>query len=72
MKRDAIQGIGLPTAQGKVEPYQVREPRPFQKPSKPFTRVAYAAAHVVADPFSPTAELVELLRLRACQLGLRS
>jgi hypothetical protein len=52
MKRDAIQSINLPTAQGKVEPYQVREPRPFQKPSKPFTRIAYAAAHVVADPLS--------------------
>jgi hypothetical protein len=52
MKRDAIQAIGLPTAQGKVEPYQVREPRLFQKPSKPFTRIAYAAAHVVADPRS--------------------
>jgi Protein of unknown function (DUF993) len=52
MKRDAIQTIGLPTAQGKVEPYQVREPGLFQKPSRPFTRIAYAAAHVVADPLS--------------------
>jgi hypothetical protein len=52
MKRDAIQTIGLPTPQGKVEPYQVREPKQFQRPSKPFTRVAYAAAHVVADPLS--------------------
>jgi hypothetical protein len=52
MKRDAIQTIGLPTPQGKVEPYQVREPKFFRKPSKPFTRIAYAAAHVVADPLS--------------------
>ena len=52
MKRDAIQTIGLPTSQGKVEPYQVREPKSFQKPSKPFTRRALAAAHVVADPLS--------------------
>ncbi len=52
MKRDAIQTINLPAAQGKLEPYQVREPRPFRKPSKPFTRIAYAAAHVVADPLS--------------------
>jgi hypothetical protein len=52
MKRDAIRTIGLPTARGKVEPYQVREPRPFQRPSKPFTRIAYAAAHVAADPLS--------------------
>ena len=53
MKRDAIRTIGLPSLSGKVEPYQVREPKSFRKPSKPFTRVAYAAAHVVADPRSP-------------------
>ncbi|MEK6246186.1 MAG: dihydrodipicolinate synthase family protein [Pseudomonadota bacterium] len=52
MKRDAIQTIGLPTPQGKVEPYQVREPKQFQRPSKAFTRIVYAAAHVVADPLS--------------------
>ncbi len=52
MKRDAIQTINLPTPKGVIEPYQVGAPRPFQKPSKPFTRVAYAAAHVVADPLS--------------------
>ncbi|HEY8068724.1 MAG TPA: dihydrodipicolinate synthase family protein [Burkholderiales bacterium] len=52
MKRDAIQTIGLPAAQEKVEPYQVREPGSFRKPSSPFTRIAYAAAHVVADPLS--------------------
>ena len=52
MKRDAIQTIDLPASSGKLEPYQVREPKAFKKPSKPFTRVAYAAAHVVADPLS--------------------
>jgi len=52
MKRDAIQTIVLPVASGKAEPYQVREPRQFAKPSKPFTRKALAAAHVVADPLS--------------------
>ena len=51
MKRDAIQTISLPLKR-KLEPYQVREPRSFQKPEKPFTRVALAAAHVVADPRS--------------------
>jgi hypothetical protein len=53
MKRDAIQTINLPDAQGRLEPYQVREPRRFERPARPFTRVALAAAHVVADPFSP-------------------
>ena len=52
MKRDAIQAINLPSAQGGLEPYQVREPKVFRKPAKQFTRIAYAAAHVVADPLS--------------------
>ncbi len=52
MKRDAIQTIELPAAGRKLEPYQVREPRVFARPSRPFTRIAYAAAHVVADPWS--------------------
>jgi hypothetical protein len=52
MKRDAIQAIALPFQSGKVEPYQVREPKAFRKPGKPFNRIAYAAAHVVADPLS--------------------
>jgi hypothetical protein len=52
VKRDAIHTIGLPSADGKVEQYQVRAPKAFRKPEKPFTRVAYAAAHVVADPRS--------------------
>jgi hypothetical protein len=52
MKRDAIQMIQLPAAGRRLETYQVREPRQFKKPSRPFTRVAYAAAHVVADPWS--------------------
>ena len=53
MKRDAIQTIRLPVDGGGLEPYQVREPRQFAKPSKPFTRRALAAAHVVADTRSP-------------------
>jgi hypothetical protein len=52
VKRDAIQVIGLPTAEGRIEPYQVRAAQSFARPSKPFTRTAFAAAHVVADPLS--------------------
>ncbi len=52
MKRDVLLSIDLPAPGGMVETYPVREPRRFDRPSKPFTRVAYAAAHVVADPFS--------------------
>ncbi len=52
MKRDAFRTIQLPAANRQLQAYQVREPRQFKKPSRPFTRVAYAAAHVVADPWS--------------------
>jgi len=52
MKRDAILSIRLPAADGRMEDYSVREPRLFKKPSRPFNRIAYAAAHVVADPLS--------------------
>ena len=52
MKRAAIQTIRLPTPQGTIEPYQVKAPKSFRKPSQPFTRIAYAAAHAVADPLS--------------------
>lgn len=44
MKRDAIQMLGLPTPEGKLEPYQVREPKSFMQPSKAFTRRALAEA----------------------------
>src|SRR5262245_55178728 len=44
--------IDLPVSGGKLDTYRLKGPRNFQKPSRPFTRVAYAAAHVVADPRS--------------------
>jgi hypothetical protein len=53
MKRDTILSLKLPSAAGRMEEYAVREPGKFLKPSKPFTRKALAAAHVVADPLSP-------------------
>jgi hypothetical protein len=49
MKRDAILTIKLPAEGGRLEDFSVREPRAFERPKKPFTRIAYAAAHVVAD-----------------------
>ncbi|MCW5773364.1 MAG: dihydrodipicolinate synthase family protein [Rhodospirillaceae bacterium] len=44
--------IRLPAANGRFEDYATRAPRAFPKPAKPFNRIAYAAAHVVADPFA--------------------
>jgi hypothetical protein len=51
MKRDRILTIKLP-APGALEEFAIHEPRQFHRPTKPFTRKALAAAHVVADPFS--------------------
>ena len=51
MKRDTILTLKLPRG-NTLENYPVREPKQFKKPAGPFTRVAYAAAHVVADPLS--------------------
>ena len=53
MKRDAILTIKLPAAGGRLEDFSVREPRTFARPTRAFTRRALAAAHVVADPWSP-------------------
>src|ERR671914_2560051 len=52
MKRDTILTLKLPRS-GGFESYAVREPRPFAKPTRAFTRKALAAAHVVADPLAP-------------------
>ena len=42
--------VTLPTAKGGTERYTLKGPRDFAKPTRPFNRIAYAAAHVVADP----------------------
>jgi hypothetical protein len=44
--------LNLPVAGGGPETYRLLGPRPFARPARPFTRVALAAAHVVADPLS--------------------
>ncbi len=49
MKRDTILTLKLPRGSA-LEEYPVREPKQFNRPAGPFTRIAYAAAHVVADP----------------------
>ena len=43
--------ITLPAANGTLEEFPLSMPREFpSKPSNAFTRIAYSAAHVVADP----------------------
>ena len=44
--------LNLPAAGGKLAPYTTRPPRQFPTAAPPFNRVAYAAAHVVADPLA--------------------
>ncbi|MBL8662087.1 MAG: dihydrodipicolinate synthase family protein [Candidatus Odyssella sp.] len=49
--------IRLPAKDGRVEDYATKPPKKFPKAApaaggKPFNRVAYAAAHVVADPLA--------------------
>ena len=45
--------IVLPTAAGKLEPFKLSAPRDFpSKPARAFTRIAYSAAHVTADPLA--------------------
>ena len=51
---DALQ-ITLPTAHGALQPYTLRGPASFTPaaPGAPLTRIAYSAAHVVADARAP-------------------
>jgi hypothetical protein len=45
--------IKLPNGEGALSAYSTRPPRRFpDRHNAPFTRVAYSAAHVVADPLS--------------------
>jgi len=44
--------IRLPAKNGRIEDFATRPPRKFPKPTAPFNRIAYAAAHVVADPLA--------------------
>jgi Protein of unknown function (DUF993). len=44
--------LNLPVAGGRLAPYTTRPAKPFPAAAPPFNRVAYAAAHVVADPLA--------------------
>jgi hypothetical protein len=44
--------LDLPVAGGELAPYTTRPPRRFPVAKPPYSRVAYAAAHVVADPMA--------------------
>ncbi|MBS4045853.1 MAG: dihydrodipicolinate synthase family protein [Alphaproteobacteria bacterium] len=44
--------LNLPAGAGKLAPYTLKTPKAFPAAKPPFSRVAYAAAHVVADPLA--------------------
>src|SRR6516162_1286422 len=44
--------LNLPVAGCKLAPYVMRAPRGLPAAKPPFNRIAYAAAHVVADPLA--------------------
>src|SRR5947208_53456 len=44
--------LNLPVVGGQLAPYTTRPPREFPAAKPPFNRIAYAAAHVVADPLA--------------------
>ena len=44
--------LNLPIASGKIAAYTTKPPKHFPAVQQPFNRVAYAAAHVVADPLN--------------------
>ena len=44
--------LNLPIAGGRLTAYLMQPTRSFRKAEPPFSRIAYAAAHVVADPLA--------------------
>lgn len=44
--------LNLPACAGKLAPYTLQQPKAFPTAKPPFSRVAFAAAHVVADPLA--------------------
>jgi hypothetical protein len=44
--------VRLPTADHRLEDYTTGAPRTFPEPTPPYSRIALAAAHVVADPLA--------------------
>ncbi len=44
--------LTLPTANGGLETYHTSQPGAFELNGQPFSRVAYSATHVVADPLA--------------------
>ncbi|HAN60555.1 MAG TPA: dihydrodipicolinate synthase family protein, partial [Gammaproteobacteria bacterium] len=44
--------LHLPSARGQLQAYETGDAESFSSAPGPFCRIAYAAAHVVADPLA--------------------
>jgi glutamyl-tRNA reductase len=51
--------LNLPVSGGQLSSYTTRPPKAFPPAERPFNRIAYAAAHVVADPLAERDPWVE-------------
>jgi hypothetical protein len=49
-----VLSIKLPTADRRLETHTLAGPQAFPTPTPPYPRIAFAAAHVVADPLADT------------------
>lgn len=63
--------VNLPDASGKLAPFKLStEPLKTKSPKAPFNRVAFAAAHVVADPIKGGIDWKDTLAYRRHLIGL--
>jgi hypothetical protein len=63
--------LNLPVAGRKLAPYTMRPPREFPAAAPPFDRIAYAAAHVVADPLADGDPWLDAAIDWECTVGFR-
>ena len=63
--------LDLPTENGALEAYTTNPPRDFPAAKPPFNRIAYAAAHVVADPLADSDPWVDAAIDWECTIAFR-
>jgi uncharacterized protein DUF993 len=63
--------LNLPVDGGRLAPYTTKPPRKFPEAKPPFNRIAYAAAHVVADPTADTDPWIDATIDWECTIAFR-
>jgi hypothetical protein len=51
--------LNLPSPGGEITPFTMKQPKKYPAAHAPFNRIAYAAAHVVADPLADNDPWIE-------------